>query len=542
MSLLLVAFVLITLPFFTYYVSTQLFYRKANRASPGKRPPTIPYFIPGAFHAFTLAYEGPQKYFATLIEQYGNFAPFVVKAGSRSLVILRDPRHLNKILQAPTQLTSVTSDVEMAQKLFGAPKNLLSFYGRGGGGNAGREAVSYAHLSVPQKHLTGTPLSAVTDVYISILSANLNDKMFQIDSWTQIEDFLSFFQQVITRCSVATLFGSEIFKQYPSVVKDYQKFADAIDSFGPGLPRFIVSTAYEGHRDQLLQGIEKWLKVNHSGSEFAKIGDEDPLWDEHKGSKYIQERDNTFAKVDDFDLKDRAAEILGVMTGSNSSLLTTTFWTIVEILRKPHVLKHITAEISRFHSPQSGEYDIASITDIPLVQSVQAEIRRLRSSTILARTTEVDNFQLDEKWTLPKGVTVMLFSHDFSMNAELWAKARPRTVEKPLDVFWAERFLVPNRVTSSAKRENQRHKVDTGRFSLEGLEPLSIAFDNDPLGSDYMKAIQAATLAVLLTRFELQLCDPEAADAAMPPVRESAYGIVKPLDNIPVRIRKRRIG
>lgn len=227
--------------------------------------------------------------------------------------MLRGPEHVNKVLQASTQLTSDASNVEVAGKLLGSSRNILSFYAGEDGNEAGKEAITHARVTVPQKHLTGTSLTAINNVYISILSSNLNDKMFQVGSWTQVEDSMSFLQQVITRCSMTTLFGSAIFKQYPNIIKDYQKFSETVESFSPGMPRFILPATYEQPRNRLLQGIEKWLRVNHSGSEFAKIGDEDPVWDEYKGSKYIQERDNLFAKIDGVDLKDRAAEILGVM-------------------------------------------------------------------------------------------------------------------------------------------------------------------------------------------------------------------------------------
>ena len=52
-------------PFLVYYISTQLFYRTTNSKALGKRPPTIPYFIPAVFHTFTLAYEGAQTFFAS---------------------------------------------------------------------------------------------------------------------------------------------------------------------------------------------------------------------------------------------------------------------------------------------------------------------------------------------------------------------------------------------------------------------------------------------------------------------------------------------
>lgn len=247
--------------------------------------------------------------------KYGNFAPFVVKAGSTSFLVLRDPKHIEKVLHAKKQFTPRNSISHTYDNLYGTPKDALKFYT--GKGLDGKEAgfVEHVHSTLPRKYLTGSSLAPLTDIYVSILSRNLREKMFQVGSWTQIEDFGSFFQQVIARCTIEMLLGSAIFKQYPSIVKDYLKFADAAAGFMPGMPRFLASNAYEALRDRLQEGIIKWLKANHSGSEFAKIGDEDPVWDEHKGSKFIQERDDVFAKAEGVDLKGRAAEILSVMHG-----------------------------------------------------------------------------------------------------------------------------------------------------------------------------------------------------------------------------------
>jgi hypothetical protein len=41
---------IVAVPFVTYYISLFLFQRKTR----GKIPPTIPYFFPGIFHAFSL--------------------------------------------------------------------------------------------------------------------------------------------------------------------------------------------------------------------------------------------------------------------------------------------------------------------------------------------------------------------------------------------------------------------------------------------------------------------------------------------------------
>ena len=62
--ILLVVASMVILPFLTYYVTSALFFRKANNKPIDKDPPTIPYFISGVFHTFGFAQLGARKYFA----------------------------------------------------------------------------------------------------------------------------------------------------------------------------------------------------------------------------------------------------------------------------------------------------------------------------------------------------------------------------------------------------------------------------------------------------------------------------------------------
>jgi hypothetical protein len=57
----------VVLPFLTYYITSAAFFRRANTRGAGKRPPTVPYFVPGLFHATGIVSLGPQKYFAELM-------------------------------------------------------------------------------------------------------------------------------------------------------------------------------------------------------------------------------------------------------------------------------------------------------------------------------------------------------------------------------------------------------------------------------------------------------------------------------------------
>jgi hypothetical protein len=140
----------------------------------------------------------------------------------------------------------------------------------------------------------------------------MSNKMFQLDTWTQIEDLWSFFEIDITRACNEALFGSQLMKQYPKVTQDFWKLQANVEHFIPGLPRFTVSGIYEV-RDRVLERLEKWLQATHGGEDFAKLGKNDPDWDESRGSKYFQERDQVLSTLSSFGYQSRAAETLGVM-------------------------------------------------------------------------------------------------------------------------------------------------------------------------------------------------------------------------------------
>lgn len=59
--------VLIISPFLTYYLTTLVFYRRSRSKELGKYPPTIPFYLIGIFHTFSLMTAGPQQYFAQLL-------------------------------------------------------------------------------------------------------------------------------------------------------------------------------------------------------------------------------------------------------------------------------------------------------------------------------------------------------------------------------------------------------------------------------------------------------------------------------------------
>lgn len=223
---------------------------------------------------------------------------------------------------------------------------------------------------------------------------------------------------------------------------------------------------------------------------------------------------------------------------TNTGLVPSTFWMTVETLRKSHLARTMTANAAHHFSPITHKYDVAGLTQIPLIKSFQTEIHRLRTATCLVRTNKTDGYPLDKHWSLSKGATVAIFSHDVSSNTDVWKKLQPRALERPLEEFWAERFMAPER--------KDKFKKDTGTetrgSAIENLGDLitQLATSDQHWGPALISALQMASMAVLFAEFEIQLCDTELVDAALPPTGEFAYGTVKPLEKVAVRIRKRK--
>lgn len=363
-----------------------------------------------------------------------------------------------------------------------------------------------------------------------------------------------------------TLFGSALIKGQPKLVRDYWDFQSRTGEFIPGLPRFTISSAVPS-RDRLLDGIKKWLQMAHGGTDFAQINDSDPVWDEKRGSKLIQECDATFAQIPSFNYQARASECLRIIHkyvdlclshhidckcviltchSIGSAAMPSTFWHIVEILRNEALTNYLSGEVLRHAQPTQGKYDMATITKLPNLQSLSAEIKRVRTATYMLRTNSTPNARLDDDWAIPKSTSVLAFSQDIALNTALWSKARPQTTTRPLSEFWSDRFLIPDKSASTKRYRKGRDSVTTGVFSLDGIEILHDVLsrgNGDECCSNLelrlADAFTTAAVAVLLAEFEMNVCDGDDLEAGLPPVGEVAYGVSKPLEKVAVRLKLR---
>lgn len=223
-------------------------------------------------------------------------------------MVLRDPVHMQRVLEAKEHLTTRAAQVEMFEKLFGS-SDAEERYHLSEVGEQEKEGVGL-HSGGGRFYVSDAALASSIDAFISNLSASMHDKMFQYDTWTGIEDIWSFLQLVLVRCIIQTLFGSALLKQYPRIVRDYLDFNAATEGFIPGMPRIMVHGAAKP-RDHLLQGMKKWVEENRPAH-----NDKAKAWDENEGLPVIREYVrlcHDTRKFKDNVLRTSAAEMLAVL-------------------------------------------------------------------------------------------------------------------------------------------------------------------------------------------------------------------------------------
>lgn len=242
-------------------------------------------------------------------EIYGNFAPFLVRAGFTSYLIVRDPEHINTILESD-HMVPQGSHVQMFDEVMGSPKEAAQLALEQARSKKD-DNLQYAHLVLPRKYLSGKHLEAFAERYSSILSRNLSDKMFQEKTWTEIEDLWIFFRNELTRAIVEAIYGSDLLKSYSHLARDFWDFDSSIEDLKRGVPEFMAPKAHSA-RNRILEHLEMWLKsYDHEGK--VDQGNEDSGVDGQKVSDFFRARDETLARIDSITHRARAAEALALL-------------------------------------------------------------------------------------------------------------------------------------------------------------------------------------------------------------------------------------
>ena len=253
--------------------------------------------------------------------------------------------------------------------------------------------------------------------------------------------------------------------------------------------------------------------------------------------------------------------ILTLYCRASLNSITAVFWTIFEVFARPELLSRIRDIAQSAYGARAQESESMRLGNDPLLQSIFAEITRLRVVGLIARVPTGGDYQLGP-WSIPKGSILASSSRTAALNKNIW-NAGTEDEPHPLEEFWEERFLVypdkPNSgplrqrkdVPGSAKQDPapssspQPHpsgaNPSSPTFSLKGLNGAYIPFGGGVgicPGRHFARQEVVCTLARLALQYDLELLVPQGWQPKM----DTAFfptGTLPPAQKVRFRIRGR---
>ncbi|USP79503.1 hypothetical protein yc1106_06777 [Curvularia clavata] len=502
------------------YTFRSIKYGKAHHVT----PPTLPYWIPGLRHALSLAYDS-KGFMAKCFKKYGDGTPFFLDGADQRMLIVLDPDHVKSMLQSAQHFDpNPFIHDQILGALMGSPQAAIDYY------NSPEANTDYIQTTHIRQHTTGTNLGLLDKRVCDLLVQSIGESLATTPGteWKEIPDLFEFVTYHVTYAIATTLLGSSLVSGYPDVVSDLWTHIEATDQFFMGLPRFIIPKAYAA-RDRLLANMRKYAVKSE---ELRKHNQVNTTWDPVAGSGLLQEREQIYSELPNHDEYARSAQTLGLLYGGTSLTIPVTFWYLFETLRDPEVHAQVLSEIQTYSTEGPAKYNFMQLTTRPLLQSLHAESTRMYSSNLTVRQVVSPVYNLDDKYTITKGTQVFIAN---KMNGQFtpgWARVRPEALARPLDVFWAERFVI-----GGGKGDEKR-----GRFSDAGLAGCWTSFgggEHKCPGRHFARNITIVTLAVLMGEYETELVDVDTANKMVPGPNDTAFGTVRPKGKIAARIRRR---
>lgn len=233
------------------------------------------------------------------------------------------------------------------------------------------------------------------------------------------------------------------------------------------------------------------------------------------------------------------------------------YWTIFEVFARPDLLSHVRDIAQRAHDTRTEEPESVKLGTNPFLQSVFAEVTRLRVVGMLPRLVTGDDFQLGE-WSIPKGSFLGIPSQTGAMNRKIW-NIGTEDDPHPLDKFWEERFLIyPDKPNSGPLRKQGSAFVSSGKrlrtcssasaqssseptFSLEGLKGSYLPFGGGVKicpGRQFARQEVLCTLAKLVLKYDVEFQIPHNWEPKMD-YNYFPTGTLPPAEKVPFRIRRR---
>ncbi|KAF4633640.1 hypothetical protein G7Y89_g4481 [Cudoniella acicularis] len=478
----LILLCVVAISFFVTWIHTSsAFTGHHSKNNNATSPPTVPYAIPFIGSAFSFVFK-PRDFYLGAV-RYANYpSAYGVKILAHTIYFVTGPVNIAVIRTQKKTITSLIHQVFCLKTVFGAsPKMLRSFIRD----DSGCHAIPHPESNVPAHeridHFThvgfirafgGDGLSNLYMRWYSNLSKHLENLPIR-EEWVEFPDIMDFWMAPLTSSLVEALAGPILESLNPNFTRDLLQFFNYIQPLFKRLTWWSLLRAYK-LRNSLIKDVEKWQELARAGytEKENDNGDWDPWW----GSRLFRDRQSFHSKLSNWDFKAIAISDLATIWGANVNVHTAAIWTIIEVFKDKNLLERVRKELENAVPkliPSNQEQNVEVLMSLPLLQSVYAEVLRLRveGQHVLCSTRE--DFQLNE-WIFPKNNLVLVPTSAAHMNENFW---NTRGGQHPLDTFWADRFLVYPDDSSSGPKKKPKNNL--GLVSITVTTKFKWAINTD---------------------------------------------------------------
>ena len=225
---------------------------------------------------------------------------------------------------------------------------------------------------------------------------------------------------------------------------------------------------------------------------------------------------------------------------------------MLELFQDPALLREVREKIRGCQSSlESKDLEVEKLCSQPLLQSIFAEILRVRTSQFIVRADEHEDFHYGD-WTVKKGKPVAIDTYAVHTDETVWSTGSPEKYHKVKD-FWAQRFLTyPSDPTSGPLRKHQQPASsirkpsitkdglsEEPKFSTSSLTGAWIPFAGGRgqcPGRTFAKQEVILGFSIVCSMFDIELC---VESKPQPDLMGYGLGGLRPKQKIPFRIRRR---
>jgi cytochrome P450 len=204
-------------------------------------------------------------------------------------------------------------------------------------------------------------------------------------------------------------------------------------------------------------------------------------------------------------------------------------------------LPRVRAELEEANFVSSR--DIDKLLSLPLLQSIYAEVMRLRTEVQHVLYSKNDDIQINE-WRFPKQHIVLVPSGAAHRNENFW---NTMDGQHPLNRFWADRFLVyPNDPRSGPLKKATKvpaletANCGTPKYKESGMSDAFIPYgvgERACPGRFFARREVIGFCATIVANYDVELLTTERHFENGPEFY--GLGTTGPLKSIPFRVRRR---